>query len=64
MIYPRDDKLQAVIGAFTKEGKWDLALNVFQNMLNRGLKPNLIACNALMNYLYYFFYFCINCNLH
>ncbi|KAF2283593.1 hypothetical protein GH714_012116 [Hevea brasiliensis] len=50
-IKPRDDALQAVIGACTKEGKWDLALNVFQNMLNHGLKPNLIASNALINSL-------------
>ncbi|KAJ0100106.1 hypothetical protein Patl1_21814 [Pistacia atlantica] len=48
---PGDDVMQAVIGSCTKEGKWDLALNQFRDMLNGGLKPNLITCNALINSL-------------
>ncbi|KAL6961232.1 hypothetical protein U1Q18_038997 [Sarracenia purpurea var. burkii] len=48
---PGDDAMQAIIGACSKEGKWDFALNVFESMLKRGLKPNLVTCNALINTL-------------
>ncbi|KAL9391745.1 hypothetical protein Peur_015665 [Populus x canadensis] len=34
--------------AVEEEGNWNLALNVFQNMLKQ---PNLIACNASINLL-------------
>lgn len=51
-IMPSDDAMHAIIGACAKEGKWDLGLSVFQSMLNvDGLKPNMIACNALINTL-------------
>lgn len=45
------DVMHAIVGAYAKKRKWDLALNVFQNMLNCGVKPNLIAFNALVNSL-------------
>lgn len=50
-LEPRDDVMQAVIGSCTREGKWDLALYLFENMLNCRLKPSLISCNALINSL-------------
>ncbi|KAK3182724.1 hypothetical protein Dsin_030010 [Dipteronia sinensis] len=50
-LKPGDDIMQAVIGLCTKEGKWDLALNLFQCMLDDRLKPNQICCNALINSL-------------
>jgi pentatricopeptide repeat protein len=45
---PIEDAMYAVLGACSEEGNWNLALNVFQNMLKQ---PNLIACNALINLL-------------
>lgn len=53
-IVPSDDAMHAIIGACAKEGKWEVGLNVFQSMLddeNDGVKPNMIACNALINTL-------------
>ncbi|OMO85916.1 hypothetical protein COLO4_21381 [Corchorus olitorius] len=50
-LEPKDDTMHAIIGACTKEEKWDMALSIFQKMLNDGLKPNLVACNALINSL-------------
>ncbi|KAF3541234.1 hypothetical protein F2Q69_00024641 [Brassica cretica] len=39
------------ISACTKEDQWSLALKTFQSMLKKGMKPNLVACNALINTL-------------
>ena len=39
------------ISACTKEDQWSLALKIFQSMLKKGMKPNLVACNALINTL-------------
>ncbi|KAJ8750070.1 hypothetical protein K2173_013985 [Erythroxylum novogranatense] len=50
-LEPRDDAMNAVIGASTKVGKWSLALSLFQEMLKHQQKPNLVACNALINSL-------------
>ncbi|KAL8471679.1 hypothetical protein ACS0TY_029074 [Phlomoides rotata] len=50
-LTPDDDAMEAVIGACTREGKWDMALDVMQSMLNDDHKPSLIACNALINSL-------------
>ncbi|KAL8088854.1 hypothetical protein AgCh_038570 [Apium graveolens] len=50
-VEPTDDVMQAIIGACSKEGEWDMALSVFHNMLNQGMKPNAVACNALINSL-------------
>lgn len=53
-VMPTEDAMHAIIGACAKEGKWDAGLSVFQSMLddeNDGLKPNRIACNALINTL-------------
>lgn len=50
-VEPTDDVMQAIIGACSKEGEWDMGLSVFHNMLNQGMKPNAVACNALINSL-------------
>lgn len=46
-ITPREDAMHALVSAATKEDQWSLALKIFQSMS----KPNLVACNALMNSL-------------
>ncbi|KAE8648953.1 hypothetical protein Csa_008542 [Cucumis sativus] len=48
---PGNDTMQAIIGASSKEGKWDFALRVFQDMLKCGLQPNSVSFNALINAL-------------
>ncbi|XP_038891011.1 pentatricopeptide repeat-containing protein At3g29290 [Benincasa hispida] len=48
---PGNDTMQAIIGASSKEGKWDFALRVFHDMLKCGLQPNSVAFNALINAL-------------
>ncbi|KAL4017491.1 hypothetical protein IC575_021044 [Cucumis melo] len=48
---PGNDTMQAIIGASSKEGKWDFALGVFQDMLKCGLQPNSVSFNALINAL-------------
>lgn len=50
-VEPTDDVMQAIIGACSKEGEWDMALSVLHSMLNQGMKPNAVACNALINSL-------------
>ncbi|XP_017231618.1 pentatricopeptide repeat-containing protein At3g29290 isoform X2 [Daucus carota subsp. sativus] len=50
-LEPTDDMMQAIIGACSKEGEWDMGLSVFHRMLNQGMKPNAVACNALINSL-------------
>ncbi|KAK9699350.1 hypothetical protein RND81_08G168800 [Saponaria officinalis] len=45
------DAMHAIIGACAREEKWEMALSVFHSMLKCGLKPNLVACNALINML-------------
>ncbi|CAN7101917.1 unnamed protein product [Brassica rapa subsp. narinosa] len=50
-VSPREDAMQAMISACTKEERWSLALKIFQSMLKKGMKPNLVACNALINSL-------------
>lgn len=50
-VKPTDDVMQAVIGACSKEGEWDMALSVFHDMLSQGMKPNAVACNTLINSL-------------
>lgn len=50
-LEPNSDVMLAIIGACSKEEKWDFALSIFQTMMNQGLEPNAIACNALINLL-------------
>lgn len=50
-LNPDNDAMEAVIGACTREGKWDMALDVMQSMMNGDHKPSLIACNTLINSL-------------
>ncbi|XP_047313385.1 pentatricopeptide repeat-containing protein At3g29290 [Impatiens glandulifera] len=49
---PTEDVMHAVIGACSREeGKWELGLNVFQRMLDDGMKPTIVDCNSLINAL-------------
>ncbi|XP_022134523.1 pentatricopeptide repeat-containing protein At3g29290 isoform X2 [Momordica charantia] len=48
---PGNDTMQTIIGASLKEGKWDFALRVFEDMLKCGLQPNSVAFNALIHAL-------------
>ncbi|XP_010514643.1 PREDICTED: pentatricopeptide repeat-containing protein At3g29290-like [Camelina sativa] len=50
-ISAREDAMYAMISACTKEENWDLALKIFQSMLKKQMKPNLVACNSLINSL-------------
>ncbi|XP_010425730.1 PREDICTED: pentatricopeptide repeat-containing protein At3g29290-like isoform X1 [Camelina sativa] len=50
-ISAREDAMYAMISACTKEENWDLALKIFQSMLKKRMKPNLVACNSLINSL-------------
>ncbi|XP_022964230.1 pentatricopeptide repeat-containing protein At3g29290 isoform X1 [Cucurbita moschata] len=50
-LKPANDTMQAIIGASSREGRWDFALRVFQDMLKCGLEPNSVAFNALINAL-------------
>lgn len=50
-LKPGNDTMQAIIGASSKEGKWDFALGVFQDMLKCQLQPNSVAFNALIHAL-------------
>ncbi|MCL7027257.1 hypothetical protein MKW94_022040 [Papaver nudicaule] len=50
-LEPREDMMQAIISASTKEGNWSLALSVFKSMLDCGFSPNSVAYNSLINSL-------------
>ncbi|KAI3976767.1 hypothetical protein MKX01_008625 [Papaver californicum] len=50
-LEPREDMMQAMISASTKEGNWSLALSVFKSMLDCGFSPNSVAYNSLINSL-------------
>lgn len=43
--------MKAVIATCTQEGNWESAVVVLGNMLERGIKPNLIAFNSVINCL-------------
>ncbi|KAL0332125.1 UNVERIFIED_CONTAM: Pentatricopeptide repeat-containing protein [Sesamum calycinum] len=58
-LCPGDDSMQAIIGACTREGKWDMALNVLQTKVEHafkvygllrslGYKPDEYTWNALL----------------
>ncbi|KAJ3702804.1 hypothetical protein LUZ61_006509 [Rhynchospora tenuis] len=48
---PSEATMKAIIATCTQEGNWEVAHVVLRKMLDRGMKPNLIAFNSVINCL-------------
>lgn len=50
-LEPSEDVMKAIVADCTKERNWPVALKVFEEMLGKGMKSNVIAYNEVINCL-------------